>query len=642
MTPRPLFITLALALLLAVPAAADASTGRIATPGVRIDNASPTQTLAKAKAARAGRGPSDSVTPLLKQLALKLPALRGSDRRAALRLLARPTQGQGASGELEYDVPEQKPICTAHFCVHWVDRTDDAPPLADSNGNGVPDYVDTMSGVFEHVYEVENTQLGWQAPKPDGDEGCINGGPTDCKNKTDVYIKEIGDQGIYGYAAPDPEQNSFQQHAYLVLDNDYSAEEFERYAGNALPPMEVTAAHEYNHVLQFGYDTAQDTWMFESTATYFEDRVYTDVNDYIQYLTPWAQWTFVPLTQFNLADGSDPFNAKVYGDVVWNRWIETKFGADTIRAAWASSLKTSPKHFAPAAYDSALRAKGSDFYHSFAQFATDTAEWRTSNSPFAEGSTFPDVDRATFDEAGHRPVVLTPEEHGGAGTLFHTGYVLLGVEPDPGMSQLKLAVNTQRGARMAIALVGRVGDVTSGTAETFVKLLPHGGPGVVTVDNPDRFKRLTAVVINADARATRFSNTLGDWIWEKDDQAFNARVSGDFIAPKLRGRSPAPGARRASTRSRVRVRFSERVLELTTHTVRLVGPDGHGVKAKLKLTTKGRKARSISGADTALLTPTKRLKPGKRYTVRLSRDLRDWGGNALPRAGLTWAFRTKR
>ena len=31
--------------------------------------------------------------------------------------------------------------------------------------------------------------------------------------------------------------------------------------------MQVTAAHEYNHVLQYAYDTRQDTWMFEATAT---------------------------------------------------------------------------------------------------------------------------------------------------------------------------------------------------------------------------------------------------------------------------------------------------------------------------------------------------------------------------------------
>jgi hypothetical protein len=631
-----------LLLALAAAAPASASVAHFRTPSEGIDALSASQTLHKASAAldgRAGRG--DHVTPLLKQLALKLPALSGAERRKARRLLARPTQGQGGPNELEYEVAEQKPICSDHFCVHWVSTTDDAPPQADANGNGVPDYVETMDSVFEHVYAVENGELGWRPPTSDGSKGCNAGAPANCADRTDVYVKELGSQGIYGYAAPDPDQDSFSQAAYLVLDNDYNATQFPRYQGNPLPPMEVTAAHEYNHVLQFGYDTAQDTWMFESSATWMEDRVYTDVNDYLQYLMPWVQMTFVPLTQFNLSDGNDPLNVKVYGDAVWNRWIDRRFGPDTIRDAWAASRKTSPKSFAPAAYDSSLHAKGSGFYQSFSQFAVDTAEWRDSNSAFAEGSTFEDVDRAVSDSTG-RPIVLTPDKRGASGTLFHTAYILLAVEPSPGMRQLKLAVSTPRGTKMAIALVGRTGDEVNGASDELVKLLPNGGPSTLTVDDPGRYSRLTAVVVNGDASATRFSRTLGDWLWLKDSQAINVRVSADFTPPAVRRRSPAPGARRASTRSRVKVSFSERMFELSARTVKLIGPGGRSVKARLALTTGGKAARSAAGADKLVLTPAKRLRKGARYTLRLSRDLRDYGGNPLPSSSLKWSFRAKR
>ena len=215
----------------------------------------------------------------------ELPSLHGSERTKAARLLARPTIGQGAPGELEYEVSEATPLCSDHFCVHYVRTTADRPPLHDGNGDGVPDYVETMDAVFEHVYAVENGDLGWIPPKPDGSRGCAGGGGG-LRGKTDVYIKEVGDQGIYGYSAPDPGQSGNRQFAYLVMDNDYNAAQFPQYGGNALPPMEVTAAHEYNHVLQFNYDINEDTWMFESTATWMEDRVYTDVNDYLQYITP--------------------------------------------------------------------------------------------------------------------------------------------------------------------------------------------------------------------------------------------------------------------------------------------------------------------------------------------------------------------
>jgi hypothetical protein len=637
---RRLLPLLAVAVL--APSSAAASSESFGAQRADADSLSPKATLHKAGAAlEKGRGVQDGteITPLLKQLALKLPRLHGAERKRAVGLLARPTQGQGSSNELEYETAEQKPVCTDHYCIHWVKTTDDAPPPADTNHDGVPDYVQTMAAVFEHAYAVENVELGWRPPTSDKSRGCATGAPANCPDKTDVYIKEIGSQGIYGYAAPDPDQRSNSQAAYLVMDDDYNATQFPRYEGDPLQPMEVTAAHEYNHVLQFGYDTAQDTWMFESTATWMEDRVYTDVNDYLQYLTSWTQMTFVPLTYFS-PDGNDPLNVKVYGDSVWNRWIQTRFGDDVIRDAWANSLKTKPKSFAPEAYARALMPKGSSFYEAFSEFATETAEWRASNTPFEEGVTFPDVDRAASATTG-RPITLTPDGVGASGSISHAAYVLLDVQP-ASVPQLRLAVSTPRGTRMAIAVVGRTGDEVNGTSVQFLKLLRNGGPGVITIENPGQYERLTAAVINGDTSQGGFSRQLQDWDWRKDLQSINARVSTDTAAPSVKSRAPRPGARRASTRTRVKVSFSERMYELSSKSVRLVGPGGGSVKAKIALSRRGRKTRASAGADKVVITPRERLHRGKRYQVRLSRDLRDFGGNALPAAALKWSFVTKR
>src|SRR2546423_13083011 len=175
-----------------------------------------------------------------------------------------------------------------------------------------------MATVFENVYQVENVQMGWRAPVTDDTRGGD-------LNKVDVYIKDVGGDGIFGYSTPDPGQSSNPQASYLVMDNDYSHAQFSRY-NSYLEPMEVTAAHEYNHVLQFGYDVAQDTWMFEATAVWMEDKVYTDVNDYLQYIRPWAKLSFVSMTQHNATDQNDALNVKVYGDAVWIRWIDTHLG----------------------------------------------------------------------------------------------------------------------------------------------------------------------------------------------------------------------------------------------------------------------------------------------------------------------------
>jgi hypothetical protein len=604
--------------------------------------ASPRTTLRKASAALdsgSGVRSGKEVTPLLKQLAVTLPKLHGADRTRAARLLARPTIGQGASGELEYEVAEATPLCSAHFCIHYVKTTADRPSLTDANSDGVPDYVETMDAVFEHVYAVENGDLGWNPPKSDGSRGCENGPAANCAGKTDVYIKEVGDQGIYGYSAPDPGQNGAKQFAYLVMDNDYNASQFPQYGGNPLPPMEVTAAHEYNHVLQFNYDINEQTWLFEATATWAEDRVYTDVNDYIQYLTPWAQMTTVPLTYFSF-DGNDPLNVKVYGDVVWNRWIESHYGADVVRDTWGLSLNVTPKSFAPAAYNAALGTKGTSFYDAFARFATDTAEWRASDTAFAEGATFPDVDRQASSDSS-LPITLIPDRASGSGNLDHTSYSLLDIQPTKSTPKVTFAVSTPRGTRMAIALAGRIGDEVHGHTQEFLKLLPSGGPGTITIDNPSQYERLTGVVINADT-AAKFDSNIQDWIYRRDSQPFSARISADFKAPYVTHRRPLRNTRSASPHAHVTINFSERIFDLTSKTVKLVDSNGHAVKATLGLTTKGKKRRTAAGADTAVLTPAKPLRRHARYEVRLSSDLRDFGGNALRTSALKWSFVTRR
>src|SRR5918993_2813318 len=97
--------------------------------------------LRQAEAAVAGRADGAELTPLLKELAVAAPSLDAAERRRVRRLLARPTMGEASSGEAAYTVPEAEPVCSAHFCIHWVATTEDAP---DS-----PQYVQTMSGVFE-------------------------------------------------------------------------------------------------------------------------------------------------------------------------------------------------------------------------------------------------------------------------------------------------------------------------------------------------------------------------------------------------------------------------------------------------------------------------------------------------------------
>jgi hypothetical protein len=185
-----------------------------------------------------------------------------------------------------YSVPEapRSPACSQHFCVHWVEEGLDAPNLSDRNGDGIPDFVERVLRVAERVHRVENEKLGWREPRSDGRQGGRRG-------KTDVYLSQIGGE-LFGYAAPDRGQATKEHriprrlHGYLVLDNDYSGFEFP--GTKPLEDLQVTFAHEYNHILQFGYDAYQDAWFAEASATWMEDQVYNGIDDYLRYVRRWA------------------------------------------------------------------------------------------------------------------------------------------------------------------------------------------------------------------------------------------------------------------------------------------------------------------------------------------------------------------
>ncbi len=134
-----------------------------------------------------------------------------------------------------------------------------------------------MLSTTTHVHDTY-VAAGYRAPKGDGTRGGGN-------NKTDIYVADIGDDGLYGYCTSDqdiPNKGPYDAWAYCVVDDDYAANEFP--TNTALENLQVTIAHEYFHAVQFGYDIFEDSWFLEATAAWVEDEMYDRVDDNLQYL----------------------------------------------------------------------------------------------------------------------------------------------------------------------------------------------------------------------------------------------------------------------------------------------------------------------------------------------------------------------
>jgi hypothetical protein len=433
------------------------------------------------------------------------PSLASKAQKPFLAPRYRPTDGRDPNRNA-YSVPEApaSPACSPHFCVHWVVHGLDAPNLTDRNGDGVPDYVETVLRVAERVHSVENDKLGWREPRSDGGIGGQRG-------RTDVYLSQIGGE-LFGYAAPDRGQASKEHriprrlHGYLVLDNDYSAFEFP--GTKPLSDLKVTFAHEYNHILQFGYDAYQDPWFAEATATWMEDQVYNGIDDYLRYVRRWVRLWDTPLTTSSI---------KEYGSATWNQWLARRYGPEIIRKAWAGAIDARPGGFSVGSYQRALRSSGpSDFNRDFARFAAAEAEWRTGHG-FRESYLYPDAPRQ-----GRLPLDGVVQTR----LLNHTTFQMLRVRPRHGRAVV-VHLTAPRGTAAGVALVGRIGSERHGRPVTRLAYGHAGGELTVRLRRPGRFQRITAVVVNADAHVAGFNVGALDWSYLTDGLPF--AVSGRLV-----------------------------------------------------------------------------------------------------------------
>lgn len=509
---RGLALALALGALAAPIAAAQ-------EPPAPLDLDAPAVELAEAQEAlspQPGAGPVDAgrgATAELRDLALVLPQLEGRRRQAARALLARPPANDGGTepfpaAEWSGSAVEAAPVDTAHFRVHYVTNTEDAPDLTDVlPANGIPDYVELVALRAEDSYDIENGLLGWPGAKPDGNRGG--------DSKVDIYLADICAPGfcLFGYANPDDTgadctNPPFRCFAYLVLDDDYAKAEF----GYPDPdvPLSVTIAHEYNHILQFAIDAALDTWMFESTATWAEEQVFPDADDWVaSFMKPWAHDPEQPITNPGATGG-----LRIYGSAVWNHWLaqgDSGFGAGVVLDSWQRGHKTKPRDFAIDAYHRGIHHNGgAGFGREFAQFTAATSEWRTGDGGFPDAADLTDVHRQGRLLAlgrGGRPVVLD-----------HAAYRLLRVDAGNAAS-IRLRVRAPRRTRTGIALVGRDGGPTGGTVTRRVRYMANGGKGTVRLGDAQSFERITAVIANADGRVN------ANYTYLRDDRTFRARIA---------------------------------------------------------------------------------------------------------------------
>ncbi len=261
------------------------------------------------------------------------------------------------------DLPESYITPQGYFKLHYTTAGINRVPLADENYNDIPDFIEQAGSIFDYCWSFEIDTLGYQSPP--GDFG-IDG------NEIDVYFRNLD---AYGYTIPEdpiPSTPYEDYSSYIVLDNDFSGPGFYTHGLDAL---KVTAAHEFFHVIQLGYQYREhDVFFMEWSSVWMEDIVYDEVNDYYGYLSYFFDQPDLPLIFFN--------GSHEYGAAIWLRFLSERFDRNIVKQMWNKIREKN----AMETMKEVLNERGSSLCEEFSTFAISVFIHKTTRTITINGS----------------------------------------------------------------------------------------------------------------------------------------------------------------------------------------------------------------------------------------------------------------
>ncbi|MCH9023709.1 MAG: hypothetical protein IH931_00085 [candidate division Zixibacteria bacterium] len=325
--------------------------------------------------------------------------------RHSLTLFDRPTETDET-----YDSPG------GIFKVHFTRSGSHAVYQPNITTDGIPNYVVGVARIFDSVYTHIIITLGYPLPPSDG--GYAQG----VDSLYDVYITNLGG-AVFGLTYPDSLQfdgiGSLRGTSFIELDNDYQESSFSTYNSRPLDAVRVTAAHEYFHAVHFGIDfTEMEDWnsptqrryWYEMSATWMEEEIYDDINDYYSVLPFFFRRPRESIQQFN-----GPADFHPYGSCVFPIFLTEKYGVDIIKSIWlkCGSMGVGPNFLVATqiAIDSASGGT-ENFRSAFGEFAL----WnfftgsRAASAPagvgYSERAFYPEIPETSFTIVSSYPASL--------------------------------------------------------------------------------------------------------------------------------------------------------------------------------------------------------------------------------------------
>lgn len=236
---------------------------------------------------------------------------------------------------------------SGHFQLDYEITGSNAVPLDDlSPANGIPDFVERVAQYFDQSWAAEFESLSFVPPN-------LSGGP---------YRVSFESMNAYGYTVAD----STAAGTHIVLHNTFEGfPPNDDPAGSAIGSAKASAAHELKHASQFATSGWSENGLWvEVDATWVEDIVYDEVNDYYNFLTGGS-----PIAAPGLSLDAGPIASGSYDDCVWQHWMSESWGVGIIEGFWQRRAAL-PGESVLATYDAQLSTVGASIAENWVDFAS--------------------------------------------------------------------------------------------------------------------------------------------------------------------------------------------------------------------------------------------------------------------------------
>jgi len=235
-------------------------------------------------------------------------------------------------------------------------------PSADNDSSGVPDFVEWCASYLDTAWQTEIIDLGFIGPYVDP-----------------YYNISFENMSYYGYTTI---MNPGLGQTRIVLHNDFLGfPNNDDPEGNQKGAAKVTCAHEFKHSSQYmGSRWTEGGWV-ELDATWAEEVVYPQVNDYHNYIA----YSGSPL--YSPEQSLDQGGSGSYEDCIWEQYMTETFGNQIMVDFWdwrvsntGQTMLNSYRHW--------LQQYGSDLEDAWAEFI----QWNDLTGIYAlPGYSYPDA-----------------------------------------------------------------------------------------------------------------------------------------------------------------------------------------------------------------------------------------------------------